>query len=819
MRITTYISASVLPFLVASTAAPAQPAISPAAVAQLQKQLTPEQVSAASRQLQQLVNDADTEAPPDGRPEEDELEAETSVTSVPSGVAHAPSAYKTMFRGEILHPDKLLGDLDVFGLSVFRNAGPTDLAKAPFSPVPVDYPVASGDEIVLLLWGRINEEVRLTVGRDGTVRVPRIGPVPVAGLPFKTMRSNLLDRIQNIEGVQASVSMGTLRDVRVFVVGELVRPGQYTLGALTTVTTALFAAGGLSQRASLRRIKLVRGHKTIRVFDFYDFLLSGNSFSDIRLKNDDVIQVPIANSMAGIVGNVRRSALYELKGKTSLKDMVALAGGLIPAAWINRIQIERFDNNDTRIVLDIQAPADALLPDFDIIDGDLIKIFPVVEFDKNAVYLSGNVLRPGKYELHAQMRVSDLVQDHTNLLQETYLDYAVLRRSSPPTYAECLISINLGAVLDDPASPDNYLLEPGDHVIIYHHDFFEPDRSVYISGAVTTPGQYRLLENMHIKDLILEAGGLRDNASETRGELYKRILRADSVHTSKIAFGVKLAMQGSPEHDLPLGKSDRVFIRQKQGWESTRTIVLQGEFVYSGTYVLMEGETLAEVIERAAGFTPDAYLDAAIFSRPSVKMFEARKNREYISRLRFDIAGVTTEMAQGNSTEEVVALLQQQQTLLQTLLEFEPVGRVVMDLHSLSSYRDFEIEDGDILYVPKRQNTVSVIGEVYNPATFVLDRDNPATHHYIDIAGGYNERANKDGVYVIKANGSVTTRRGRKLLGSVLYPGDAVVVPFDIPKGIGKFKVFMQTLLAITDLTSKALLVTTSILAIRSAQN
>ena len=227
----------------------------------------------------------------------------------------------------------------------------------------------------------------------------RIGPVPVAGIPFKSMQRNIVNRIQNIEGVQASVSMGTLSDVRVFIIGDVNVPGQYTVSAMTNVTNALFYADGFSKQGSMRNVKLKRNGRTIKTFDFYDFLMAGDNFSNIRLKTGDVIFVPVVKKMAAIAGNVRRSALYELKGKTTLKDMIQLAGGLTPAAWVNRIQIERFQDNDQKVVLDLEVSSAENLPDFEIDDGDIIKIFPVVMLDKNAVYLSGNVLRPGKYEL------------------------------------------------------------------------------------------------------------------------------------------------------------------------------------------------------------------------------------------------------------------------------------------------------------------------------------------------------------------------------------------------------------------------------------
>ncbi len=726
------------------------------------------------------------------------------------------SIYEKLLKKEIINPDSILEDLEIFGHSVFRKVKSPQFKSENQISVPADYPVASGDEIIILLWGRINEEHHLTVDRNGKVNIPRIGPVSVAGLPFKAMQKNLTNRIQTIEGVQAAVSMGTLSDIRVFVVGEVNIPGQYTVSALTNVTNALFFADGFSKNGSMRHVKLKRNGRTIKTFDFYKFLLSGDNFGNVRLKTGDVIFIPVVKKMAAIAGNVRRSALYELKDKTGLKDLIDLAGGLTPNAWVNRIQVERFQEKKQQVVLDLDITAGERLPDFTIEDGDIVKIFPVVQFDKNAVFLSGNVTRPGKYEFRENMRVSDLLNSYDHFLPETYFNYAVIRRQEPPSYAERIISFNLGKVLEDSSSPENIALAPLDNIIIYNQDFFERDREVSIDGSVTNPGTYKLLENMCVKDLILEAGGLSEEASNERGELYKRTFEDEEVHTEKIDFNISAAMQDNPDHNIPLSKFDHVSIRPKQGWEEQKTISLVGEFNYPGSYIVLEGETLGNLIKRAGGFKPDAYLSAAIYTRESVKKLEKERTEEYINKLELDIVNLSNEMTlKGNTAPEAQALLDRQKQLLDKLKKMEPIGRVVIDFENEENYRDLQIEDGDVFYVPKDKSTVSVIGEVFNPATFVIDKADSRVYHYIQLSGGYKENANKRDVYVIKANGSVRTRKMVRLSRYNLEPGDAVVVPFKLPQTDQRFKIFLETTKDILAITSSMLLIAITIKSIQ----
>jgi len=726
------------------------------------------------------------------------------------------SIYESILQNKQVDPDSLLRTLTVFGLDVFANAKPSTFATTDNMAAPADYIIGCGDEINVLLWGRMNEDYRLKVDRDGKINIPHIGPISVAGLPFNALQKNILDRVQNIEGVQASVSMGDLHSIGVYIVGDVKSPGYYTVSGLSNITNALFAAGGPSRRGSLRNIQLKRNGSVIATVDFYDFLLSGKDNSSIKLKSGDVIQVPIVKRMAAVAGNVRRSALYEIKPNTSLKDLLVLAGGITPAAWTNRIQVERYKENQFQIVLDFTSQNSTTLPDVEIQDGDVVKVFPVVEKDKNAVYLTGNVKRPGKYEFKENMHLSDVLTDYNELKPESYFNYAIILRQEPPNFLNRIIPVNLKNAMENHASSDNLVLQARDEIVIYSRDFFEPERTVVIDGAVTNPGTQKLLENMKVRDLIIKAGGLLDEASLDRGELYRRAYNGDSVTTEKMDICVSCALADDPKHNIELKRFDRVYIRNKKGWEPERRVQLRGEFTFAGEYVLMERETLGHLIERAGGFTKDAYLPSALLIRSTVKALEQKRNDDYINRLQADAVRLTTELAsKGQDAAQAQQLLEQQMLLINKLHEQQSDGRVVIDLTKEESYRDFILEDGDVILIPKKSGTVSVIGEVYNPATFRFEETHVTAKYYIDMAGGYKENASKKNIYILKANGSIVTNQTVNVEGTELQPGDFVVVPQKIEYS-NNSKAFMDMVQAIFQIGSTLAVIVTLIITVNA---
>ncbi len=773
---------------------------------QIQKQLQEAGIDQSSSMLSGKLRNGDVDFPLDSSMDEDSSVIADSTDSLHLSQQLPSSVYEKIVRGVFINPDTVLANISVFGHDVFSKKTNSGHAQNSQLSVPSDYPVSTGDEIVISLWGRINENHRITVDRDGSISVPRIGPFIAAGTPFSVMQKKLIQRLETIEGVKASVNMGQLSSINIMMVGEVNKPGQYTLSALSNITNALFAAGGITKMASLRNIELRRNGRLLKKIDMYDFLLSGNNFGNLRLKTNDVLYVPVVKQMAAIAGNVRRSALYEIHDNMTLKDLVTLSGGLLPTAWTTRIQVDRFKDNNYRAVLDLKVPTDGTLPDFAIKDGDVVRVFPVVITDPNAIYLEGNVMRSGKYEYNEGMKVTDVIQSYEDLYPDTYLDYAAIRRRVLPTYDKQIVSFELGKALSDANGKHNIPLKPGDIITVYHRDFFEPDRKVYISGAITSPGEYRLLNNMKIKDVILQAGGLKEEASTERGELYRRNFKDDTVAIEKVSFCVECAMTGDEKENIILSKADHVFIRAKRGWQEKKTITLKGEFVYPGDYVILDNENLGDVIKRAGGFTSEAYLSAAIFSRESVKEMERNRNNEYIRQLEGDISRLAMQMAAKETAQEAQILMQQQMAVLQSMKNVDPVGRVVINLEDKDSYQDFLLEDRDQLYIPKKHNTVTTLGEVFNPSTYRYDKRKSKVNNYIGLSGGLKSTADRKNVYIIKANGSVVTNEMRNVKNYVLEPGDVVVVPQKI-KYVDGYKAFIDVIDAISKVALTAAVV------------
>lgn len=324
-------------------------------------------------------------------------------------------------------------DLKPFGYEFFRNAAVAVETDRKDVPVPAQYVIGPGDEVKILLWGRVNGQYNLVVDRNGNITLPQLGPLRVAGLTFEQMAAFLIKQSEQIVGANVDIAMGALKSIAVFVLGDVKRPGAYTIGSFATIVDALLAAGGPSDIGSMRNIQLRRKEKIVTDLDLYDLLIKGDKSKDLMLQAGDVIFVPVTGPLVGVAGSVKRPAVYELREKNDLQSLLDLAGGIIPTAYTQQIQVERVKKNEKQIVVDIDDKELNSAKEFRLHDGDLVKIFPIVDRDANAVFLNGNVKRPGKYEYKPGMRLRDLVKGPDDLLQETYFDYGMIKRLAPPS--------------------------------------------------------------------------------------------------------------------------------------------------------------------------------------------------------------------------------------------------------------------------------------------------------------------------------------------------------------------------------------------------
>jgi polysaccharide export outer membrane protein len=373
-------------------------------------------------------------------------------------------------------------DLKPFGYDFFQGGAEKAITERKDVPVPTSYVVGPGDEIRILMWGRINANYSLLVEKSGMINIPQIGPVMVAGMTFDQMSRHLIKQAEQFVGANIDITMGTLKSIPIFVLGDVARPGSYTVGSFSTIMDALLAAGGPSDIGTMRNIQLKRKDMIISHFDLYDLLLKGDKSKDLTLQAGDVVFVPVTGPVVGVAGNVKRPAIYELKDKNDLSTLFDLAGGIIPTAYIQQIQVERVLKNERQVVIDLDDRNLTKAKGFRLQDVDLVKVFNIVDKATNTVFLSGNVKRPGKYEYRRGMTIRDLLKDEQDLLPETYLDYAVLTRIEPPNGEPKLSSIDLRRLFS--TSQYNIDLKPGDSIFIFSKWFFKDRPYVFVEGEV-----------------------------------------------------------------------------------------------------------------------------------------------------------------------------------------------------------------------------------------------------------------------------------------------------------------------------------------------
>ena len=498
----------------------------------------------------------------------------------------------------------LVSELEIFGHNLFSDA-PEAFAPIKSMPVSNDYIIGPGDEIRVYMWGRLDESHSLEVDTEGVINLPKIGPLTVAGLTFGELKELIRDRAEAITGVNVNVSMGKLKTLQVFILGEVKNPGIHTVSSLSTVTNALLAAGGPTKMGSLRRVQLKRREQIIAVMDLYDLLLKGDVSADTTLMSGDVIFVPQAGPLVAISGTVKRPGIYELKDIVSLENALDMAGGLAPSAYSQRIQIERSVDNKELIVLDISDDQLRRGRTVDLKDGDVVRIFSILPTAVNAVYLYGNVARPGRYAYHTGLRLGDVLMDVESVLPDTYFDYALIKRYRFAESQAELIPFDLGRLLFSGDNRQNIALMPGDEIYVFNQSQFQDKAYADVKGEVREPDRYAI-DDMTLRDLILKAGGLTPNAYMPRAELI-RYDKDRNQHT--IYFDVAAVMAEDPAQNIKVRHQDEVIIHSvlEDQWE--KIVSVMGEVNNPGEYTLTEGMRLRDLIFKSGSFTRDAYME------------------------------------------------------------------------------------------------------------------------------------------------------------------------------------------------------------------
>ncbi|MFO7962796.1 MAG: SLBB domain-containing protein [Desulfobacterales bacterium] len=742
----------------------------------------------------------DSESGPDEESEKDDLLEPKEDENQPI------SRIENILSGEF--PSHISRQLKQFGYDYFKNE---NISFVPENDIPVgnDYVIGPGDHFRIQIWGKHEDVYDVAVSREGGISLPRIGTMYVNGLSYADMKHLLYQRFREYyTDFQISITMGELRTMTIFVVGEALSPGTYTVSSLSTLVTVLFEAGGPGKNGSMRNIQLIRDSKIIQTLDLYSFFLEGDKSRDRRLKPGDTIYIPVIGPVAGIAGNVRRPAIYELKVDEDINRLIRLAGGMLPTGNLHHIVLERIESHKKRIIKSFDLKPDLLLDDADLNmqlkDGDLVKIHPVHEEIRNVVFLEGHVKYPRGYEYHRGMRLKDLIPSYDALLPEPYLQQGEIMRRVPPDDHIEIVKFNPGEMLEgDPE--ENLELKEMDRVIVYHKWEKKNRPEIRIKGAVNAPGTYFYYDGMDVKDLIFHAGNLTDKAYLSDGSLTRIIMGENGTQSISLPFSPKKALAEIESHNIELEPFDTVYIRQipRMGASLSNTIHLEGEFVFPGEYSFSEGERISSVIERAGGISEEGYPYGAIFERETVRQIQAEQFRTYMDTLEEEIYTVGIKMAEMAMDKDQAAIMSQEletkKQLLEKLKGTASTGRMVIDLSKILSnadmQNDFELKPGDRLIVNRKPDHIIIMGEVYNPTALLYEKEK-TIRHYLNRVGGITDDAQEKQIYLVKANGDVISRQQDGFLGLVnwdtknhrwtisrgfehqkLDPGDTIIVP------------------------------------------
>ena len=640
-----------------------------------------------------------------------------------------PAKFKSEFQNFVTQSVGRV--LPLFGYDLFRK-GPNTFAPVDHIPVTPDYTIGPGDELLVHVWGQVEANQSVVVDRNGMINLPKVGQVSVSGVRYQNLQAHLKSAIGRMfKNFELDVSLGKLRSIQVFVVGQAASPGNYTVSSLSTLVNALFASGGPSAKGSMRHIQLKRSGKILTEFDMYDLLLKGDKSKDVQLLSGDVIYIPTVGAMAAITGSVNTPAIFELKDNETLTSLLNLAGGLTNVAAGQKVTVERIHEREIRKVAEFNLDKDGLAKPLQ--DGDLVTVFSISARFDNAVTLRGNVagLNAGRHPWKEGLRISDVIPDKETLITDTYWlkqnnaskidingvnslrnevkrslaevnwDYAVVERLNK-NLTTSLIPFNLGRAVIDHDAEQNLLLQPGDTITIFSKD------------------------------------------------------------------------------DIQVPIANR-----------TKYVVLEGELAHAGVYQVKPGETLRQLVERVGGLSPEAYLIGSEFTREATRQVQQKRLDEMVMKMETEIQRTATRRSTTAINKEdadaAKSEAQSQEAFVAKMRQVKASGRIVLEMPEyaveLKNLPDIALEDGDRLFVPNMPSIVSVMGTVYNQNAFIYKKGQTVSD-YLDKAGGPTRDGDESEVYLIRADGLVFSKRqGGSLFGSGGFtgrkamPGDTIVVP------------------------------------------
>ncbi|MFI5159232.1 MAG: SLBB domain-containing protein [Sphingobacteriales bacterium] len=659
----------------------------------------------------------------------------------------------------------------IFGADLFRGGNTT------FEPnlrlaTPINYILGPEDQLNINVYGSSLVNWKLDVSPEGNINIPGIGLLNVAGKTIEQATSSIKSKLvaNNYaigRGTNVQVSLGNIRSIKVIIVGEVEKPGTYTLPSLATVFNALYSANGPNDNGSFREIEIIRNNHIIRHLDIYDFLVKGDQKDNIGLQDQDIIRVPTYRIRVQMDGEVKRPALFEVLPGETLRDVIRFAGGFTDQAYTSVIKVSQISDQQRRITDVVESDYKNYIP----LRGDIYTVGRILDRYENRVTINGAVFRPGQYELQKGLTLNQLIQKSAGLKEDAFTGTASITRLKPDNTTE-IISFNLGDIINKSA-PD-ISLQREDVVNISSIFDLRDQYRVSIKGEVRRPGEFSYSDGLSVADLIVKAGGFAEGASAKRIEVARRINNSDPKSTSSFiaqVFSVNVDAQlKSGDAQFKLEPFDIVSVYSLPGYEIQKTVKIEGEVLYPGFYTIRKkNEKISDIVARAGGISASADVEGGTLRRDNISLLGIDKNK-------VDTTGIARER-----TDQLNRLKQAYKDSTTNNLQLRN-NYIGIDLKAIlnkpGSSIDLIMEDGDIIRIPKQQQVVRVNGDVLYPSAIVYD-GNKTFKGYVLNAGGYAPDALKRGAYVVYPNGTV--RGTRKFLfwnsHPAVKPGSEIYVP------------------------------------------
>ena len=652
----------------------------------------------------------------------------------------------------------------VFGRNIFNTRNLTFEPSVNIA-TPLNYRLGPGDEVIIDIWGASQNTIRQQISPDGTINIQKIGPVNLNGLTIaeandylKKTLNKIYNGLNNTNDPTSDIrlTLGNIRTIQINVMGEVVQPGTYSLSSFATVFHALYRAGGVSDIGSLRNVQLVRNGKNIATIDVYQFIMKGNIQDDIRLQEGDVVIVPAYDVLVKIDGKVKRPMRFEMKKDESLSTLISYAGGFDADAYTRSLRVVRQNGQE----YEVNTVKDLDYSVYKMRNGDVVTAEAILNRFTNKLEIRGAVYRPGIYQLNGKLNtVRELVNEAQGLTGDAFLNRAVLYRQREDLTTE-VIPVDIKAIMD--GTSQNIILAKNDILYIPSIHDLEDRGDVVIHGEVAKPDSYPYADNMTLEDLVIQAGGLREAASVVRVDVSRRIKNPRSIVDNDTigqiyTFSLKegFVVDGTP--GFILQPYDEVYVRRSPGYQAQQNVAVEGEILFGGSYAMTSREErLSDLINKAGGTTNYAYLRGAKLTR---------------------IANASEKKRMG----DVIRLMSRQlgEAMIDSLgIRVEDHFTVGIDLEKAianpGSTADIVLREGDVISIPKNNNTVTINGAVMVPNTVSYIKGENIDY-YLNQAGGYSENAKKSKKFIVYMNGQVTKVKGSGK--KQIEPGCEIIVP------------------------------------------